>query len=184
MKHLLIRLLGGSALLVGCLMTLPSGADTPSEKWLRLEYPEERFRVRMPAAPHIERVSSETQYGLQQCVLYVSEGAAGDRFLVSFIDFPAEAFRDGPQRVLQKTRGGLVEAVGGKVIRERSLTLEGHPGLEIEIELPGGQILLWRAFVVNGRVYQLLAVTRDGKGVPSPAARMFLDSFSLMPGGK
>jgi len=189
MKYLLIRCVGALALLFGCLAATPGGAgtssaarsaDKPPEKWLRLEYLEGRFRIRMPAMPHIHKVASETEYRPQECVLYVCEGSNGDRFLVSFIDFPAEAFRDGPQRVLRETRRGLLEAVRGKVVSERRIELAGHPGLEAEIETPGGDIQVWRAFVVNGRVYQLLTGVKGGKGISSPTVRPFLDSFALL----
>jgi hypothetical protein len=67
----------------------------------------------------------------------------------------------------------------GKLIGERSVELDKHPGLEVKLEFP--EAILWQRFyVVSSRLFQIvLVVSTDQRPYEAEAVKV-LDSFKLL----
>ncbi|MFO0956906.1 MAG: hypothetical protein U0800_05490 [Isosphaeraceae bacterium] len=85
---------------------------------------------------------------------------------------------DGPMSRLGGAVAGALEK-GGKLVEQSDVTLCGHPGRELTLELPGGGRYRGRMFVVGSKFYQVV-VTAPAAGFPEDRAREVLDSFTLL----
>src|SRR6185295_9588445 len=79
-------------------------------------------------------------------------------YTVSFGDYPKEKFtdKDSEKKILDADRDGFVKAVNGKVLSEKSVTLDSRPGREVEISADSGQSrYFFREYLVETRIYHL-----------------------------
>ena len=84
-----------------------------------------------------------------------------------------------PNRIAPIARDGSVANVGGKLVSERHITLEGFPGRELTVSVHAeGQSIemLQRLYVVKERLYQQIVVYPVGQ---TPEAARFFDGFTL-----
>jgi hypothetical protein len=106
----------------------------------------------------------------QVFILSVSSRSATDLVNASF------------EELYDAQRDFILRSVNGKLVRERDISLDGHPGKEFQGQYSKGGSLVGRIYLVKGppgdRVYILLV---GGAGVKPDAgnAARFLDSFQL-----
>ena len=143
--------------------------------WKTFTSPEGNFSALFPGTPE-EKTQSELFLKVHSFVCEVSKKTA---FLVMYTDFPetmhvspTDAFFDGAKN------GAL--AKDGKLLQEKSMTIEGFPGREIQIDKNKGEaFIIDRYFLAANRMYQVMAVVpRDNQS--STNITHFLDSFSLL----
>lgn len=68
----------------------------------------------------------------------------------------------------------------GRLVRERNISLEAHPGLELIVE-NSGQINAFRIFLVRNRFFMLTLVVESGQRDAAPSGDEILLSFRLLP---
>jgi hypothetical protein len=161
-----------SALLLFLLTAAPRAA-TGQASWKELRSDDGRFVVLMPGTPKESRMSnagiSLTQYVLETELGY---------FMVSWNDMPPTAT---PGQVLDNMRDGVLRrSPGTRVLGEKQITIEGHPGREVQIGkdgMPG--VMLVRLYVVEKRLYTMMTGSDD---TPQGAVERdrFLGSFRLI----
>jgi hypothetical protein len=140
-----------------------------------------RFSVVMPGAPVEQTQVVETDAGAVDLYMYlVDKGTAA--YIAGYADYPQELIsQTDTQTLLQNARDGALANVGGSLMNERSISLDGHAGLEIEVETsdPPTQVayLVARFYLVENRLYQTLVVTLNNA---SSDTERFLDSFVLL----
>ncbi len=86
---------------------------------------------------------------------------------------------DDREMLLDAARDGAVGNIQGTLLGERSVSMGGHPGRELQVLSSDGRLALqMRIYLVKSRQYQVVTVTP--KEARSTADRdRFLDSFRL-----
>jgi YD repeat-containing protein len=99
-------------------------------------------------------------------------------FAVGYTQRP-EMLEDRGQKLLDDIRDRVVASDKAKLLSETVITLGGHPGRELKMELPGG-VAINRMYVVGNRLYQVIASLGTDKKDREPNAIKILDSFKLL----
>jgi TonB family protein len=152
--------------------------------WQEFSPSEGRFSVKLPSRPVTTTQRVETPDGWLPMRVYTL--ATPDQYIVSYMDYPRTL--EDPARVGQffaGVRDGALRATGATLLRERDVTLAGHPGRQFKMKLRGGLVGRARIYVVGNRLYQLLFIVHE-EGAPElklrsneEAADRFFDSFRL-----
>lgn len=164
--------------------------------WKEFVSREGRFSVRMPAEPQLHQREADSPLGKLPTHLHVAQ-ADTRSYLVLYIDSPRQTESpDFAATVLGGARDRMLAAgAGRKLLGEREVAVEGHPGREWMVT---DDQMLYRAkaFLVKGRFYQLLLVAplnaafKNGRAGADAADRTdfyediskrFFGSFKLLP---
>jgi TonB family protein len=164
--------------------TPPPAAEYSEKAWKEFSSLEGRFTVLMPGSPAKESRSVQTHAGrIGLEVFELKTGVAS--YLITYSDFPR--MPEDPQTALKHARDGAVENAKGKLLHEKKISLDGHPGLELIIETPS-TIIKSAFYAVKQRLYQVVILLPPDRGLPKEiikfqdsVATKFLGSFKLMP---
>lgn len=143
--------------------------------WKTFASQEGNFSVLYPGEP-----KEETQSKLFLKVhAFVCSANRKTSFLVSYTDFPEKLHVSPTDKLYDDARnGGLGK--DGKLLQEKSITVEGFPGREIQAEKSDGKIFFVdRYFLAANRMYQV-AVVVPMQDQASTNISYFLDSFSFL----
>ncbi|MBP0002089.1 MAG: hypothetical protein J7641_24365 [Cyanobacteria bacterium SID2] len=180
-------LASAAALLVG---VSPSTASIPNEsvrlvqnpiEWRIFASREGRFQVMLPTPPetHTEAVNLPGQS------ISLHTFAANDsqsEYLITYSDYPQEFITQlgEPTQFLQSVKQGFLSGIQANEDFSMVLRLDGYPGLEVEYTTAEGTIGFARFYLVNSRLYQVIATSRgvESGSFPENADR-FLTSFAL-----
>ncbi|MDY6937705.1 MAG: hypothetical protein SWY16_08550 [Cyanobacteriota bacterium] len=158
----------------------PAPATDTGSAWELLSRPEAGFAIELPPGPLREEVQSiETEVGAIQ-LHTVGIDRETRVYAVLYNDFP-EVFQALPaETLLEGTMQGLTSNVSQRVEADRTISLDGYPGLDLHYEGIDGLLYRHRVYLVNQRLYQTIAATSqdDRTGFASEADR-FLNSFDL-----
>lgn len=140
------------------------------------------FAISTPVSLEASQQSVNTEAGSIDIQTYVAE----DRdavYVVAYSDYPPDLVaQNDPTTLLDGSRDGAVSNVGGTLINEDTIDLEGNPGrsliIDTQTETGEAATVHARLYLVDNRLYQVLVV------VPQTAAEQvnvstFLDSFTL-----
>jgi hypothetical protein len=138
-----------------------------------------RFQVRFPEgkAPEVEEKAISGGIGTVH-IYRVQFGTSG--YIVSYDDL-ARGSRTTEQ-ILVGARDGVLEATGGTIDSERPLTLEGYPGVALDLSATTSGIKMRqkvRVYLVDGRLYQLIVAAPVWSGATAIEDEFF-DSFNLL----
>lgn len=165
-------------LLLGILLAL---AGCESSPWKDFHSKEGGFSVSMPGTPVEKRQAYHTQAGPVEAHFFTVEADRGSLvYMVVYGDYPeALMAADDREMLLDAARDGAVGNIQGTLLGERSVSMGGHPGRELQVLSSDGRLALqMRIYLVKSRQYQVVAVTP--KEARSTADRdRFLDSFRL-----
>ena len=93
-----------------------------------------------------------------------------------YCDYPAATIRDeGAEPLIARTHS---RRAGDRVLSSQRVSLNGHPGREFLVSRDGRLTLRSRVFLVDRRLYQVIAATRTS--TPTPEVTRFLGSFRLL----
>jgi hypothetical protein len=139
------------------------------------------FTIFLPGTPREQAVAHQGPDGRE----VVSHTAVVERppavYTVGYASDPnlARADTDAINARLERVRKGLEERLKGKLVSERRIALEKHPGLEFSLEVPSAGIYRSRIYIVRDRFYQV-AVLGPKEAALSKEAAAVLDSFRLL----
>jgi len=139
---------------------------------------EASFTVVFPGDPVQDTMTVPTPEGpqLRRVFRYSDDDAV--YLVVHTCMRPSKASSD-PQELLDLGREGNLKLTGGKLLSEKRISLDGHPGRDL-IEEVGGQQSYSRIFVGDlGAFYSLTASPRSSAATPK--ALEFLESFKILP---
>jgi hypothetical protein len=148
------------------------------DKWDEYTSEQGRFRIRFPGKP--------TEEFSPVGVHFLSYSGLLD-YRVSYVDEPDLSDDPlGAKRYLQETKAATLEITkisGERIIKERDITVEGHPGYFVHVESATGWIRS-QEIVVGKRVYTIIVEGRkDGlaqKDDFEKVALGFINSFKLI----
>jgi hypothetical protein len=152
--------------------------------WQPLSRPDAGFAIQLPPGEFRESVQP-VQTEFQSIDLHLL-GIRSPNFLYAVIysEFPeaAEFDRIPPQDLLDNIMQGVATNVNRRLQDDRSITLDGHPGVDLYYEGANGLTYKHRIYIVDRRWYQVMVVTSEAdRSEFATAADRFLNSFNLIP---
>lgn len=168
-------------LLVGALMLTACNSDNPpAPETFASETGE--FSIAAPAAFEETQQSVETPVGPVDIYTFTAE-TDDTAYVVAYSDYPTEIIEQtDPQVLLDSSRDGAVTNLGGTLVSEEVIDLEGNPGRSLVINATANEdqaaTINSRIYLVDNRLYQVLVVAPEGESTPE-ASETFLDSFDL-----
>ena len=102
-------------------------------------------------------------------------------YLVAYSDFPVNLTQSPVplEDLLAGIMTGFINSIGGEVLSQNSISLNGFPGQEARIQLENNFVARYRVFIVNERMYQLAVFTDKEQYLPK-SIEGFFDSFQLI----
>jgi hypothetical protein len=150
--------------------------------WQQYTAQDGSYTVLMPSRP-VESVQSEpTPIGdIQAHISEVDMGQTG-AFMVAYADYPSSVTNLPSQSLLDAGAQGAVAKSGASLVSKKNITLNGYPGVELELLPPAGQGLdgghaRARIYWVAPRLY--IMFTGVSKSVDETTMTKFLDSFQF-----
>lgn len=173
---LLTRVVAGVLFFIACAAL---GAAPQTIEWKDYSYCDDAFSISSPMPPKLTRSSFKTPAGDSTHEnIYDIDLSPENFFAIDVIYLTASDTRD-PQRILADYKDKALQVIDGKLLSQKSVSLDGFPGLQIEFrsELAGRQARTrTRVFVVDRRVYAISSFAYLPAAL-SPDTDRFLDSF-------
>jgi hypothetical protein len=137
------------------------------------------FAISFPGKPEVSTSTTTTELGEVEMHQFVAKRAKDkETYALIYCDLPADLVKDAdPEKLLDRLRDGGAASVRGRPAKENKIKLDANPGRELEVGGLGGT-RLWRLYLVNGRLYQLI-VTADSGRPSAERAKTFFGSFKL-----
>lgn len=168
-------------------------AGTARDQVLAKEYvsPDGRFKIRFPDAPQEFDLQVDAKTGpviSHQLVLNTDV-----TYSLNFTDYPINLENgDAVKATLDSARDGGLARVAKeepRVVSESDISLDGHPGRSLRVELKGDAILRLKIVLTENRQYVLAVGTPKGDLKNAEVQKRydkiatgFFDSFKIVPG--
>jgi hypothetical protein len=147
--------------------------------WQEFRPPGGGCRVSMPGTPKSETRTQASPLGPIEAQLFQVHG---DRksliYGIGISDYPPSvSLRTAEDPFFNEGRTALLERVGGKLRREKRITLDGYPGREWEIDV-SNKLLVTRIYLADRRMYYSWV---EGVDLQTASANIqkFFDSFQF-----
>jgi|GEM_PF-2686560 len=144
-----------------------------------------RFKIRFPGVPQEFEGAYETKVG--QITSHFVMLATEVTHVVNYTDYPMNV--EQPELVkgiMDNARDGGLARVAKeepRILSETDVSVEGHPGRFLRVELKGDAIIRYKFVVVGNRVYVLSVGTPkrpEAQAEYEKVATSFFESFKLM----
>ena len=167
-----------SILLSGAGCNDPSLANALSN-WKPFSPKGGNFVVTMPPNPVEEKPKNITGYEeTKYRIVSAMSNVAG--LAIGYSDQPQTGvFQKDPNKILDAVMKTAVESRAGELISQKPIKLKSYPGREFTFSVKGGLTERHRVYVANKRLYSLMVIT-GSKGLDSPEAKTFFDSFDIV----
>lgn len=169
-----------AATILGIALFLQRDQLTGEVNWKEFSSEEGRFSVLLPRTPRQTTETVDAPSG--EIDEHTFTTIYGDTtYVVSYSDYPQSLTSGDTRAVLDALRDSAVTGFSGKLLSERSISLNGHPGRELEIQVSddsGTVIAQLRIFLVRNRLYYLYTIIPEERS-SSPSVDKFLNSFKL-----
>lgn len=153
-------------------VTIPASAQAPPpppppandyfpDKWNEYTSEGGKFRIRFPKEPQ-KSVSKQGQFDVHSMAL---SGLL--HYRISYVDYKTPL--DDPQKVsglLQGIKQAALSSLQGKEFRmvaEREITVDGHKGASIHIEVEGKEVVHMQWVVAGSVLYSIATSSRKGR---------------------
>ena len=165
-RHWILTLL---ALLSCCLVT----ACKKGDGWDEYKYRDAGFAISAPFLPIPLPTSPDEPNSKAYGIKYPN------RSEILITAGPLDMFENLPDKEkLQRLKDLTVQGTSSKLISEKEMSLDGHPGLEMEIE-SGGLHRRERYFLANGKIFAVQSFAPIGEPFVADTDRIF-DSLRLL----
>ena len=152
-----------------------------SAGWREFAPEEGRFSILVPRTPRETTETVETEMGTHdEHTFTVIHGDIA--YIVNYGDYPQSLRNVDSRAMLDALRDGAVESVGGKLLSERAISVDGYPGREVKIKVSNDSetaIMQVRIYIVRNRLYYIYTIAPETRA-SSPDVKKFLDSFKLL----
>jgi hypothetical protein len=154
-----------------------------SYNWQEYQSEDKSFSVSMPTKP-VETVQSRST-ATGQLPMHVMTGRMSqDGFYgVAYADYPVASKSMSASTSLDAAAQGAVHHSGAELVSKKSITLDGYPGLELDMNIPeekvpGGGQAACRIIWVAPRMYIVCVGGSNSSDIYSTRTKYF-DSFKL-----
>jgi len=157
-------------------------------RWETYTAPDRTFSINLPDKPNVETHQwattdfpvehpEEVAGGIAIENVVTAEPTNHTEYRCVYIDHGnVEGF--SPDGVLESAVNKILRKILGTVLNQKRITVQGHPGLEMQGRASGNSLVDARLIVVGDRLYILIAIAREQDREPKTVQRMF-DSFKL-----
>jgi hypothetical protein len=156
-----------------------SADKKPADTWIPYESKEGRFTAKFPSKPLVRTQNVPTAVGTLKMTMYSVRGP-GMMIAVAIADFPPKLVKKRTQKqMFDGARDRAVQQVGGKLVKETKITVQGWPGRKLMIaKKAGGQTLqMEQVFcLAKNRLYQAAVVYQLAKK-PEALLKKFFENF-------
>jgi hypothetical protein len=160
-----------------CMVCCLSAPALAADKWVEYRSDVGKFAALFPSAP-TERSDPPGAGSVISHEFVVELG--GTTYVVGFDDFATNAFaHKDPQRILDQARNNLVTGQPVKVLVDRHIALDKHPGREIIFADDVGYTQMYRIYLVHDRLYQTITGGPPGSEKSRDTLR-FHNSFKIL----
>ncbi len=175
------------ALLIAFISTVAGGRTLLTlgqPSWQEYTSQAGHYLILMPGKPQEQTQSVDSTVGTLNMHIASFEDQSG-AYLVTYVDYPADVIQAGLEdNVLDGAVQGGIANANGKLARQQAISLGKFPGREVEFDAPaqGAQPAMHvkaRYFLADNRLYQVLVIAQQNKGLPD-AAQKFFESFQLV----
>lgn len=163
----------------------PPAVEYNPKAWKEFTSAGGRFAVLLPGLPSEGVRKIETAVG--QLDMHAIHLHAAADYVIFYTDYPQDLEDQSmSKRALDEGRDGGVKNVKGRVLEEKEITLEAHPGRYLRVETGNGLTIRSKLIIVGKRLYNLAVFTNDTaapEGIlkfHEEIATRFLDSFRLL----
>jgi hypothetical protein len=145
----------------------PAFSETPPQAastWKTFSYPKLGFSVELPREPEVQQATTPTDRGPRPVTTYTIDDGVRGAAIVTVIDFGGSS--QDPDTLLETGVKSAVDAIHGRLLSETSIVLDGNPGRDIMVVIPGGGAcdrIIW----AQGRLYQVLLAGPETTGAAS-----------------
>ncbi|MBN2378454.1 hypothetical protein JXM67_01445 [candidate division WOR-3 bacterium] len=150
-------------------------------EWKKYTSEKGGFSVLFPGEPETQTQQVNMQVGesFQKINMYMFMKQAPDfTYLVVYNKMPSWN-PDDADYILDKARDRGLASLNGKLLSEKDITLDFHPGREVKIRSPEGFYYRSRMYLVDDKFYQV-SVTTVAEESSSANITKFLSSFKLL----
>ncbi len=152
--------------------------------WQTFTSPEGGFTVELPGKIQTRQQVTPTPVGAVTTYMFAAEASRTEAYAIGYADYPGAILAAPPERIFDEAAAsgiaGMANTPGfrGRIAEQRSINLDGHPGRETVIDIPGKGTGVLRLYLVRNRLYMLLAL---GKSISPSSSNVtkFFDSFKL-----
>ncbi|MBA2733794.1 MAG: hypothetical protein H0U54_12985 [Acidobacteria bacterium] len=150
-----------------------------SSGWQEYKSQDDSFRVEMPVKP-IERINSQMTPTAGELQTHVMMGNQRQGvYVIAYTDYPDDTVDISFDSAAQEA----VENAGGTLVSKKSVSLDGYPGMEIEMvispdRIRGGGRGICRIYWAAPRLYFVYIGAAESSDVYNTRTK-FLDSFKL-----
>jgi hypothetical protein len=170
-----------TAAILGIALLLQRDQLTGDSIWKEFTSEEGRFSILLPRTPRQTVETVDTPVGeIDEYAFTVIHGNI--TYIASYSDYPRNVLTSDPQAILDAFRNSAVASVEGKLLNERSISIDGYLGRELKIKIADDAdtaIVRLRIYLVGNRLYYIYTLAPEERA-SSPSVDKFLDSFKLV----
>jgi hypothetical protein len=134
------------------------GSGIADAEWQEFAPPGARCSLWMPGTPVGRDQTVPTPAGNVRAHMYIVERRQNDAaFMLVYSDYPPAALKADVSQLFDGAQKGAAANAKGTVARQKPIDLEGIPGREVEISIPGKGNMLVRYYLSGKRLYQVAA---------------------------
>ncbi|HSZ72288.1 MAG TPA: hypothetical protein VK750_06390 [Cytophagaceae bacterium] len=159
-----------------------------ADKWVLVHSKKYNYKIEFPKKPKEQTQSLDSELGKLQLNMFVydaSEVKGEDNlyYLCNCTEYPGTAVSSANKEALEGFyRGGIdgaVKNVKGKLLTEKTITIDGYEGREATIDYQEGlAVITMRMLLVENRMYLVQTITETSK-LPNESVSKFMESFQL-----
>lgn len=171
----LLALLGlAFAIALGIWVFWKVGNGSSNFAWKEYDSEDGSYAIMMPTKPSRAVQTQESLMGSLDVHLMVADMGGRGAFMVGHADYPDDLTEVSADELLDMSAQGAVNSTEGTLLSKKKITLDGHPGLELELSLKKlkGRTVTRVYWVAPRRIYIMFA-----SGPPSPETDTRLSTF-------
>jgi predicted RNase H-like HicB family nuclease len=164
----------------------PADAAPDSSDWVEVSSAEGGFTALFPSKPSEQTQSVPSAMGDIKMQIFMAPLGTEAIFGVMYNDFPLDistATGEDFEKIMDNGRDSALANMGGELISEEKVSLGDYSGRHIifeipENKLPGGGKGILRVYLVENRLYQLIALGSH-EAISDEDIEFFINSFEL-----
>jgi hypothetical protein len=149
-------------------------------RWETYTAPDNAFLIELPAKPRIETIQAPREDGGGTVIINAITAAPTSHTSYS-CDYTERDHHGGESsdKILESARDGSLRKTQGTVLNQRRITVQGYPGLEMQVSARGDSLVDERLLVVGERLYMIIAVATIKQDRESKTIQRVFDSFKI-----